>query len=456
PKPTQSKIPVLVGGGGPRRTPALAARFADEYNQSFPEIADVGPRIKVIEQALADAGREPGSLVQSVALVAAVGQDEAEFTRRGARARARRPARARHRRDRRGGRRPAQGPRGRGRPARLPPGARPGGPRPPRPVRARGARSARLTFRSFGATRSHGGPGRAALPRVGTMQPLTRAVAAAVLTAQILTVGAVAAGPGAAVVVDHRRGPDPTDASIEAPLGPFDVETYAVPRAAAAGYGGGTVYYPTDTTEGRFGAVAVAPGYSATQASVAWLGPRLASQGFVVVTIDTLSTGDAPARRGDQLRAALAQLEELPVADRVDPARRAVVGHSMGGGGSLEAAKDDPALRAVIPLAPFSADKTFPEVTSPTLVVGAERDVIAPVRRHAERFYETLPADGDKAYLELRDAGHSAPTVPNVTIARTSIAWLKVYVDDDDRYRRFLCPPPVVGEEVSEYRGTTC
>ncbi|HEV6954297.1 MAG TPA: LLM class F420-dependent oxidoreductase [Promicromonospora sp.] len=84
PKPTQSKIPVLVGGGGPRRTPALAARFADEYNQSFPEIADVGPRIKVIEQALADAGREPGSLVQSVALVAAVGQDEAEFTRRAA------------------------------------------------------------------------------------------------------------------------------------------------------------------------------------------------------------------------------------------------------------------------------------------------------------------------------------------------------------------------------------
>ncbi|GGM20052.1 LLM class F420-dependent oxidoreductase [Promicromonospora citrea] len=84
PKPVQPRIPVLVGGGGPRRTPALAARFADEYNQSFPAIADIGPRITVIEQALADAGREPGSLVQSVALVAAVGQDEAEFTRRAA------------------------------------------------------------------------------------------------------------------------------------------------------------------------------------------------------------------------------------------------------------------------------------------------------------------------------------------------------------------------------------
>jgi F420-dependent oxidoreductase-like protein len=84
PKPQQSRIPVLIGGGGPRRTPALAARYGDEYNQSFPEIDAIGPRIEVINKALADAGRAPGSLVQSVALVAVVGQDEAEFTRRAA------------------------------------------------------------------------------------------------------------------------------------------------------------------------------------------------------------------------------------------------------------------------------------------------------------------------------------------------------------------------------------
>ncbi|MEV0950697.1 LLM class F420-dependent oxidoreductase [Promicromonospora sp. NPDC050249] len=82
PKPQQSRIPVLIGGGGPRRTPALAARYGDEYNQSFPEIDAIGPRIEVINKALADAGRAPGSLVQSVALVAVVGKDEAEFTRR--------------------------------------------------------------------------------------------------------------------------------------------------------------------------------------------------------------------------------------------------------------------------------------------------------------------------------------------------------------------------------------
>ena len=84
PKPTQSPVPVLVGGGGPRRTPALAARYGSEYNQAFPEIDAIGPRVKVIEKALSEVGRAPESMVQSVALVAAVGQDEAEFRRRAA------------------------------------------------------------------------------------------------------------------------------------------------------------------------------------------------------------------------------------------------------------------------------------------------------------------------------------------------------------------------------------
>jgi len=84
PKPAQAKIPVIVGGGGPKRTPALAARFGDEYNQAFPELDTVGPRIGVINEALTAAGRAPDSIVQSVALVLAVGKDEAEFARRAA------------------------------------------------------------------------------------------------------------------------------------------------------------------------------------------------------------------------------------------------------------------------------------------------------------------------------------------------------------------------------------
>lgn len=82
PKPAQAKIPVVIGGGGPKRTPAIAARFADEYNQAFPAFEDVAPRIAVVNQALADAGRSPSSITHSAAMVVAVGRDEAEFTRR--------------------------------------------------------------------------------------------------------------------------------------------------------------------------------------------------------------------------------------------------------------------------------------------------------------------------------------------------------------------------------------
>ncbi|HEX6445119.1 MAG TPA: alpha/beta hydrolase, partial [Streptosporangiales bacterium] len=91
----------------------------------------------------------------------------------------------------------------------------------------------------------------------------------------------------------YERGPDPTESSIEAVRGPFSVSQTTV-SSLVSGFGGGTIYYPTSTSEGTFGAVAISPGFTASQSSIAWLGPRLASQGFVVITIDTRSTLDQP------------------------------------------------------------------------------------------------------------------------------------------------------------------
>jgi dienelactone hydrolase len=188
---------------------------------------------------------------------------------------------------------------------------------------------------------------------------------------------------------------------------------------------------------------------------MAWLGPRLASQGFVVFTIDTNTTSDQPSSRGDQLLRALDYLTTRSVvSSRIDADRLAVMGHSMGGGGSLEAAKDRPSLQAAIPLTPWNTDKTWPEVSTPTLIVGAENDSIAAVRSHAEPFYQSLPSGADKAYLELRGASHFAPNTDNTTIAKYSISWLKRFVDDDLRYDQFLCPAPSTSTTISEYRST--
>ncbi|WP_432118034.1 alpha/beta hydrolase family protein [Streptomyces sp. bgisy032] len=279
--------------------------------------------------------------------------------------------------------------------------------------------------------------------------PLLGALASAAALAGLATTltGGANAAPN-----PFERGPAPTEASVTAPRGPFAVSETRVSRAAASGFGGGTVYFPTSTEEGTFGAVAIAPGFTARQSSIAWLGPRLASQGFVVFTIDTNTTSDRPASRGDQLLAALDFLTRTSsVRDRVDGDRLAVMGHSMGGGGALEAAKDRPSLQAAIPLTAWNLDKSWPEVRTPTLLIGADGDTVAPVRSHSEPFFESLPSSLDRAYLELNNAGHFAPNTPNTTIARNSISWLKRFVDDDTRYERFLCPAP--SSSVAEFRG---
>ncbi|MEW2565072.1 bis(hydroxyethyl) terephthalate hydrolase [Streptomyces griseorubiginosus] len=269
-------------------------------------------------------------------------------------------------------------------------------------------------------------------------------------------VGLLTSLTGGAQAADnpYERGPAPTTASIEAGRGPYAVSQTSVSRLAVSGFGGGTIYYPTSTADGTFGAVAVSPGYTAYQSSIAWLGPRLASQGFVVFTIDTLTTSDQPDSRGAQLLAALDYLvQRSAVRSRIDAGRLGVMGHSMGGGGTLEAAKSRPSLQAAIPLTGWNLDKTWPEITTPTLVVGADGDTIAPVATHSQPFYSTLPSSTDRAYIELRGATHFTPNSSNTTIAKYSISWLKRFIDNDTRYEQFLCPLPAVSLTIAESRG---
>lgn len=252
-----------------------------------------------------------------------------------------------------------------------------------------------------------------------------------------------------------ERGPAPTTASLEATRGPYATTSTSVSRLRVSGFGGGTIYYPTTTSDGTFGAVAVSPGYTATQSSLSWLGPRLASQGFVVFIIDTNTIYDQPASRGTQLLAALRYLTgSSDVRGRIDPNRLAVMGHSMGGGGSLEAAKTNPALKAAVALTPWNTDKTWPELRTPTLIIGAQSDTVAPVASHSVPFYTSLAATLPRTYLELRGASHFAPNTSNTPIARASVAWLKRFVDNDLRYSPFLCPAPAVGTTYSDVRSS--
>jgi F420-dependent oxidoreductase-like protein len=83
PKPVQRpRPPVLLGGGGPKRTPRLAAAYADEFNLPFTSVDDAAAAFGRVRSACADAGRDADELTYSAAQVVCAGRDEAEIKRR--------------------------------------------------------------------------------------------------------------------------------------------------------------------------------------------------------------------------------------------------------------------------------------------------------------------------------------------------------------------------------------
>ncbi|SFE04578.1 alkanesulfonate monooxygenase [Actinopolyspora alba] len=83
PKPVQQpRPPVLIGGAGKKRTPELAARFADEFNLPFVDQETAAAQFDRVGRACTAIGRNPDEIVRSAALVLCVGKDEAQLARR--------------------------------------------------------------------------------------------------------------------------------------------------------------------------------------------------------------------------------------------------------------------------------------------------------------------------------------------------------------------------------------
>ncbi len=85
PKPAQRpNPPVIIGGGGPKRTPRLAAAYADEFNAAFDAVPETEAAFGRVRAAVEAAGRPGSSMVYSAAQVVCCGRDEAELKRRAA------------------------------------------------------------------------------------------------------------------------------------------------------------------------------------------------------------------------------------------------------------------------------------------------------------------------------------------------------------------------------------
>jgi F420-dependent oxidoreductase-like protein len=83
PKPVQQpRPPLIVGGVGARRTPQLAARFADEFNVPFATLDETAEAYQRVRDACAEQGRDASTLPMSAAQTVACGTDDAAVQRR--------------------------------------------------------------------------------------------------------------------------------------------------------------------------------------------------------------------------------------------------------------------------------------------------------------------------------------------------------------------------------------
>ena len=69
PKPVQARLPIVVGGKGPKRTLRAAARWADQWDMTMPAgPADWLARDAVLREHCADLGRDPAEITRSIHL----------------------------------------------------------------------------------------------------------------------------------------------------------------------------------------------------------------------------------------------------------------------------------------------------------------------------------------------------------------------------------------------------
>lgn len=82
PKIVQGRMPVIVGGGGPRKTPQLAARYATEFNIGFRSLEGFAQVLANVRAICEEEERDPATLSMSIAWPTVVGRDSAEIARR--------------------------------------------------------------------------------------------------------------------------------------------------------------------------------------------------------------------------------------------------------------------------------------------------------------------------------------------------------------------------------------
>jgi dienelactone hydrolase len=252
------------------------------------------------------------------------------------------------------------------------------------------------------------------------------------------------------------READPTEDSIRK-NGEFTVKSYTETDGLVGGtaYGdaanlgdGSQLYYPEGATP-PFASMAIVPGFTAQRSDVAQWGPLLASHGIAALVLDTNTVGDTPDIRALALLDAIESLkkenmrEGSPVKGKLDTSRIGLMGWSMGGGGTWLSADAHPELKVAVSLCGWTLDFVGSTTKVPSLQLAAELDELA--AGMSQPVYAAIPDTTPKMLVEWAGEGHwinNDPTSRANQVGRYGLPWIKVFLEGDERYRKFFSVMP--------------
>jgi dienelactone hydrolase len=243
------------------------------------------------------------------------------------------------------------------------------------------------------------------------------------------------------------------------------VQQYTSGIPAGTDYVNPTVYYSADAPSPAPGVVVI-PGWTETQSAISQWGTFLASHGFIVMMVDTAANGVAntgtplPPDRANGLMEGVKTLQAentrsgSPIAGKLDTTRMVVMGHSMGGGGTLIAASGAStqdanlvsSLKGAIGLCPWNPSPSYGNDLVPSLMFDGTADGLVSVGAGgmATAEYASIPSTTPKMYVEYNGGTHFVANTPlggaptDVVTARIGLSWLEVHVMGDSRYQQFL------------------
>lgn len=203
-----------------------------------------------------------------------------------------------------------------------------------------------------------------------------------------------------------------------------------------AAFRGFNITYPNDGQP--MGGIVIITGFIVGVSGMAEWGPYLASRGIATFLIDPPGGGDFPPIRANALRAALQSLRNeatragSPLNGKLDVNRLAIAGWSMGGGGTLTLANENPpGVKAAVAFAPWES-RGYPTNRVPSLVLtGGAADALV---NHAmsRSQYDSIPPGTPKAYVEPVGADHfqwQRPAGAGGISGQYTWAWLNAYVN---------------------------